>query len=118
MAEAKFRQEPKSTLISIRQAAARGVERVHGPQWAGRFDHFKIDIVDGQPGPWLHLFAPFNLRCNGRDPVDLLTVGRTAKIMHLDCDAEQFEPYTGPIAGSDEYQHEVARFAKLWKEPR
>jgi hypothetical protein len=58
-------------MISIVYAAANGVERVRKPIWANPLDHLKIDIVDGKPGPWLHLWCPFNKECNGRDPVDV-----------------------------------------------
>jgi hypothetical protein len=94
-------------LISLNQAAARGIARVRKPEWATPEDHFKVDIVDGRPGPWLHLFAPFNLECNGRDPVDVLwpiQFGAAA------ADAPEFVAYTGPLPESDAYKAAVARY--------
>jgi hypothetical protein len=90
-------------LISINEAAARGIERLRKPVWANPFDHLKIDVLDGRPGPWVHLYAPFNKKCNGRDPVSFL-------IFNHDPDAKDFQPYTGHPADSDEYKAEVAKF--------
>jgi hypothetical protein len=53
-------------LMSLNDAAAYGIERVRQPQWANKLDHLKIDIIDDRPGPWLHLYAPFN-KTPGRD---------------------------------------------------
>ncbi len=62
-------------LMSLNEAAAYRIERVRQPQWANKLDHLKIDIIDDKPGPWLHLYAPFNKECNGRDPVDVIGSG-------------------------------------------
>jgi hypothetical protein len=62
-----------------------------------------IDIINGRPGPWLHLYAPFNKECNGCDPVDMLGIGS-------DYNAKEFEPYTGSLPDSDEYKAEQAAF--------
>lgn len=95
-------------LISIKQAAALGVDRVRQPIWANPLDHLKIDIIDGVPGPWLHLFAPFNQECNGRDPVDVLAVvGQPPMNLH----AEKFVAYSGPLPTSAEYKRAVAGYA-------
>ena len=90
-------------MISISEAAARRIERVRKPIWADPLDHIKIDIIDGKPGPWLHLWCPFNKECNGRDPVD-------AFAYPWDLSIPEFEPYVGPLPSSDEYQRAVARF--------
>lgn len=90
-------------LISIAQAAEKGIERLRKPIWANQMDHLKIDIIKGMAGPWLHLYCPFNKECNGRDPVDTLGLG-------MDYDAEEFEPYTGPLPDSDEYKAAQASF--------
>lgn len=84
-------------LISIAQAAEQGIARLRKPTWANPFDHLKIDTIDGSPGPWLHLYSPFNKECNGRDPVDMLGFGS-------DYEAKEFEPYTGSLPDSDEYK--------------
>jgi hypothetical protein len=68
-------------------------------------DHFKIDIVDGKPGPWLHLYAPFNKECNGRDPVDLIWA-----LQKGDPDEGCYEIYKGPLPDSEEYKKAVAAF--------
>jgi hypothetical protein len=94
-------------LISINQAVARGIERIRKPLWATPEDHFKIDIIDGKPGPWLHLFAPFNEECNGRDPVDILWIASGAETG----DVEEFVAYTGPLPDSDEYKAAQARYS-------
>jgi hypothetical protein len=91
-------------LISLVEAARRGIERLRKPIWANPMDHVKIDIIDGRLGPWIHLYAPFNKECNGRDPVDLLIV------QVGDINAAELEPYAGPLPDSDEYRAEVARF--------
>lgn len=96
------RDESLPKLISITQAAARGIDRVRKPNWANRLDHVKIDIVDGHGvGPWLHLWSPLNWLVNGHDPFDFLwAVGP----MKTDLDAAVFEAYTGPLPDSDEYK--------------
>jgi hypothetical protein len=90
-------------LISIEDAAAIGIQRVRKPTWADPLDHLKIDIIDGKPGPWVHLWAPFNRECNGRDPVD-------AFAYQWDLSVPEFELYDGPLPGSEEYQKAVERF--------
>ena len=90
-------------MISIKEAAAWGIERVRKPIWQNSLDHVKIDIVEGAPGPWLHLWCPFNTECNGRDPVDVLAY-------QWDLSVPEFEPYTGPLPSSEEYRQAVSRF--------
>jgi hypothetical protein len=95
-------------LLSINEAAAQGISRVRRPIWVNRKDHVKIDIIDGAPGPWTHLYCPFNLECNGRDPVDMLCIS-------VDYDAKIFEPYTGPLPDSEEYKSEAQAFIEQGK---
>jgi hypothetical protein len=90
-------------LISIKEAAAIGIQRVRKPIWANKLDHLKIDIVDGEPGPWLHLWAPFNKECNGRDPVDVYAHQWNLGI-------REFELYDGPLPDSEAYKKAVERF--------
>ena len=97
-----------SNLISINQAVKRGIERLRKPMWANPLDHFKIDIVGGKLGPWLHLYAPFNKECNGRDPVDVLL-----PIWCPNTDIKEFEIYEGPLPDSQEYQKEVASYERV-----
>src|SRR4029077_3212709 len=96
-------------MISLNQAAARGIERIRKPHWADPADHFKLDIIDGKPGPWLHLFAPFKKECNGRDPVDILWIIQFGN----DADAAEFIPYDGPLPDSDAYKAAQARYARM-----
>lgn len=91
-------------MISINQAAAQGIQYVRQSRWANPLDHLKIDIINGKAGPWTHLYAPFNQECNGRDPVPILSVG-------MDYNAEEWEPYTGPLCDSEEYKANVAVYA-------
>lgn len=100
-------------LISLNDAAARGIERLRQSMWADPLAHLKIDIIDGQPGPWVHLFDPFNYECNGRDPVDVLWVACNPTPSPA---AKIFEAYLGPLPDSDEYRARVAQHAKLSKE--
>jgi hypothetical protein len=85
-------REDMSDLISIADAAARGIERVRMTKWANDFDHFKIDIIDGEPGPWLHLYSPVNEVIGQSNPVDILWVAGPLKVdIHERC----FVPFTG-----------------------
>jgi len=90
-------------LFSIREAAARGIERVYSPIWVGTMDHVKLDLVEGGTfGPWLHLYSPCNLIINGRDPVDFLAMPPL-----IDIDSKCLYAYCGPLPDSDEYRAEV-----------
>lgn len=96
-------------LFSLNEAAERGVDRVRQPNWSNPLDHIKIDLFpDGRHGPWAHLYSPFNKECNGRDPVDLLWLGKPHGM--IDADAKSFYAYTGPLPDSDEYKAAVAGF--------
>jgi hypothetical protein len=97
-------------MMSLNQAAAAGIERIRKPIWADAFDHFKLDIISGRPGPWLRLYAPFNVALNGKDPVSILWAiqfGTDA------ADSVEFEEYGGPLPDSDEYQAAVARYSEI-----
>ena len=87
----------ESNLISIKEAATLGIERLRRPIWATPEDHLKIDIINGRVGPWLHLYCPFNKECNGRDPVDFL-------IIQEDIESKEWLPYNGTLPDSDEYK--------------
>lgn len=92
-------------LISINTAVKLGHPRLRKPIWANPMDHLKIDLIDGKMGPWLHLYAPFNLECNKRDPVNLLAFDHQASF-----DSPEFEIYTGPLPNSEEYKAAVEGF--------
>jgi len=98
--------DPMVSEISIYEAAARGISRLRKKVWAIKEDHLKIDIFDGKPGPWTHLFSPFNKSCNGRDPVDIFMVD-------LDYAAKEFVPYLGPLPESDEYKKKAMEFNRF-----
>jgi hypothetical protein len=104
----------KKKLISIKEAAALGIDRLRLPKWADKMDHIKIDIVDGDKvGPWIHLWCPFNTECNGRDPVNNLSIMPPWR----DClDFPEWEVYRGPLPDSEEYKARVASFAGCLKE--
>lgn len=110
-----------SGLISIRQAARLGIERLRQPNWSNPLDHIKIDLLKdyqdgkltGEFGPWIHLYAPFNKECNGRDPVDMLAMNPP-----IDVDAEGMERYTGPLPDSNEYKADVAKYDGCIKDTR
>ncbi len=93
-----------NALISIRGAAKAGIARLRKPVWAHPCAHLKLDIIDGEPGPWTHLYDPFNMECNKRDPVDVLCIS-------MDYDAKEWAPHTGPTSGSDEYKAAQAAYA-------
>lgn len=89
--------------MDIKTAAAQGIERLRLPQWANSMDHIKIDIIDGRPGPWAKLYAPFNMECNGMDPVQVLS-------MQMDY-TDAYVAYDGPLPESDEYKAAQAAYA-------
>jgi hypothetical protein len=83
------------TLISVKEAAAQGIKRLRHPKWANPRDYIKIDIVDGEPGPWLRLYSPINISvCQQENPQTVLWAmagGRAA------IESEEYLPYTGEI---------------------
>jgi hypothetical protein len=89
--------------ISINEAANQGIGYLRKSVWAIPLDHLKIDILDGKPGPWVHLYSPFNRVCNGEDPVGILCLS-------LDYDEPEWEVYEGPLADSDEYKAAQAEY--------
>lgn len=94
-------------MISIYEAAGKGIERLRMERWACRFDHLKITITDKGVGVWVKMYAPFNQECNGRDPV-MLDI-----IQSLNPDERVFVPYTGPLPESEEYRNEALKYKGL-----
>lgn len=90
-------------LISINQAVDLGIDRLRKPMWANKCDHLKIDILDGELGPWIHIYSPSNELVNGRDPVSILR-GSSSFVPIAGQDACEFELYEGPLPGSEEYK--------------
>ena len=90
----------EAPLLCIAEAARKGIDRLRLPIWSTPMDHLKIDIVNGEPGPWGHLFSPINIGINGRDPVDFLWVIQG----EFDIYQRAYEAYAGPMPDSDEYK--------------
>lgn len=86
-----------SDLMSIDEAAARGIERLRQPQWKDPCAHLKLDIINGRPGPWVHLYDPSNSRVNGKDPVSML-------FLNVGFDIKEWIEHTGPTCDSEEYK--------------
>lgn len=61
-------------LISINEAAKRGIDKLRQPIWASPEDYLKIDIIDGKAGPWGHFYSPLNKMTNGKNPIDVLLI--------------------------------------------
>lgn len=80
----------KQELISLNEAAAKGITKVRKPTWALPSDHIQLTIVGGKPGPWLKLFSVINEEINGRNPVPFMMDG--------DPDAKIFLEYKEPQA--------------------
>ena len=95
-------------MLSIRGAAAQGIERLRNPVWAHPCAHLKIDIIHGEPGPWTHLYDPFNMEGNKRDPVSVLCIS-------MDYDAKEWVPHAGPSNDSVEYRAAQAAYAGCLK---
>ncbi len=104
-----FARRIQAGLISIDQAASLGILRVRKPHWLSRFDHLRIDILGGRPGPWLYLHAPANAMFDGPDPKPLLALMQT----FCPLDERGWLPYTGPLPTSAEYQAELKRFEAI-----
>ena len=84
-------------MISILEAAEQGILRIRKPIWANPMDHILITIFEDEPGPWLKLYAPYNLAIDGEHPVTLL-------ITAFSIEEQDWERYTGPLPDSDEYR--------------
>lgn len=76
-------------LISIVEAAKRGICRLREPQWANARDYLKIDIIDGVPGPWAHLYSPANEIVGNKNPHSFVWA------LFPNSDVASFYPYEG-----------------------
>ena len=90
-------------IISINEAAGKGIDRLRNPIWANPLDQIKIDVIDGNLGPWIKLYAPFNLECNGKDPMIIIA-------FEMDCNKREWEEYTGPLPDSEEYKQDQGSY--------
>lgn len=60
-------------LVSINEAAKRGIAKLRLDRWANPEDHIKIDVgSDGTLGPWVRLYSPANEILGQRNPQELL----------------------------------------------
>lgn len=59
-------------LVSIREAAKRGINKIRLDKWANPDDYMEFDIIDGEPGPWFRLFSPTNEIIGAPNPQKLL----------------------------------------------
>lgn len=103
------RQKPIDKLLCVAEAAAKGIERIRLSKWANPMDHLKIDIIEGRPGPWLHLYSPINVGCNGKDPVSFVWI----LMPDADIYEREYEAYSGPLPDSEEYKAAVAAAGTL-----
>lgn len=83
-------------LITIKEAAKRGIKRIRKPIWADPMDHIELHLFGDGIAAWVDLYCPINMGCNGRDPVPLFAGD-------LDADDAEWEEYTGPLSSSPEY---------------
>lgn len=85
-------------LISIRQAAERGITRLRRAIWSNSLDHIEIEIVETptgkEVGVWTKLYSPYNKALLGKDPFVYMVIPQ---------DDPQFYPYEGPLSDSKEY---------------
>ncbi|MES1979595.1 MAG: hypothetical protein V4451_16255 [Pseudomonadota bacterium] len=95
-------------LISINQAAAQGIERVRLPVWKNQFNHLKIDVINGKPGPWTRLYSPMNKGLGNKEPVGMLFI-------IVNYDAKDYLPYNGDLPDSEAYKAEEAHFVEAFK---
>ena len=91
-------------LISINEAASQGISLLRLPAWVCECAHLKIDLIDGKPGPWSHLYDPVNLLVNGKDPMNIL-------FTEMDYTAKSWLVHTGPVFDSDEYKAKQAAYS-------
>jgi hypothetical protein len=88
-------------LISVVDAASKGIERIRMPQWICPFDHIKLYIIDGSPGAWFEFWSPTNEKINDLDPIMVFITDMG------DLYEKQFMVYTGALGGSAAYNAEV-----------
>jgi hypothetical protein len=61
-------------LISVYEAAARGITTLRSPAWRDPDDHIEIDVVDGKIGPWFRLHSSSNEICGYENPRSILWI--------------------------------------------
>jgi hypothetical protein len=101
-------------LISIRDAAERGIQRLRQPVWKIEFDHIELTLVDGTMGPWAKFWSPFNRVCNNRDPIHILIASPALRFSQpiIDSGERVWVEYTGAPGNSEAYNKEAEGFEK------
>lgn len=95
------------SLLTLREAAAEGIERLRRPIWAHPMDHIRMSARAGTVPLFIYLFCPFNQECNGRDPVEIFLGGPIG----YDIDERVWVVYKGPLAESEAYKAEQVAYA-------
>jgi len=93
--------EQDMCLLSLNEAAAKGIGRLRRPIWAIPMDHIKMDTQTGKVPLSIYLYSPFNQECNGRDPVEIFLGGGA---LGYDPNEKAWMPYKGPLPDSEEYR--------------
>ena len=60
-----------------------GIDKVRKKHWADISDYVKMDIINGERGPWLHLYSRSNIAAGFNNP---------RHIVHLKDDSDDWEP--------------------------
>lgn len=83
-------------MISVYEAAARGITRLRSPAWRDPDDHIEIDVVGGKIGPWFRLYSALNEICGYDNPRRILWISVGTAF-----DTACFLPY-GDVQGTDD----------------
>lgn len=81
--------------MTLDEALAQRIPRVHAPYWALAFDHLAFDFFgDGTHGPWATLHST------------MWPPGQKVPVWELT--GNEWEAYTGPVPGDPEWETELA----------
>lgn len=84
-------------LLSIHEAARKGITKLRLPKWVNPMDHIEITILErGNIGPWIKLWSPIN------KPVMQTTDPQSLLITIFDLDEKSYEPFT--LEYSDDFE--------------
>lgn len=89
-------------LLSIKEAAVRGISRLRQPQWANPMDHIELHIgTEGRIGPWIKLWSPTNVPVlKQADPQHLLS-------FQFDENEKAYVPFIGEYSAAFEPRFDV-----------
>ena len=77
--------------MTLKEAISKGICRVRDPKWSCSNAYFKLDVVDGWHGQWVHFYNPDEQRAAGlKTPQDLL-------FALIDWNEDGWEEYVGEI---------------------